>query len=263
MRTGTTLVAELLGSHPDVDYLGFELAEEWASWTGVPWGAPGADDVACPPLDATLATDEMADRVQAGLSELLRERGRRPERPGRVVVLKSPHFWHRLPFVLALLPGARVIRTRRGLLPTVASLRRLWERSLRDHGRVHHLPLGADACWDFVPTDLASDVDPPRTFPGGDVEVLAEFHRRVEDRLDAVERDRPDLVVASVDHERLVCDPSATTATLQAALGLPVRLLEPPEPLDPARCHEWRRLLDDEDLRALEVPPAPLPASGQ
>nr|WP_274387481.1 sulfotransferase [Salsipaludibacter albus] len=254
MRTGTTLVARLLDSHSEVDYLGFELAEDWSAWTGLPWGAPGADDVACPPLHAMAASPSMARRTRAGLTRMRRDR----DVPRRnLVVVKSPHFWHRLPFMLALLPGARVVRTRRGMLPTVASLGRLWDRALRDHGRLHHLPEAPDACWDFVPADRADEFDPARTFPGGDVRVLAEFHGRVEDHLDEFERARPGTVVATVEHERLVRAPGETTSMLQRSLGLPVRRLRPPEPLDPARCEEWRWLLDDDDLRTLGVDPDP------
>jgi hypothetical protein len=74
MRTGTTLVAQLLGSHPDVHYLGFELAEQWADWTGLPWGAPGAGHITGPPLDTEDATPERVAAVRTGLGRLLADR---------------------------------------------------------------------------------------------------------------------------------------------------------------------------------------------
>ncbi|MBW3658134.1 MAG: sulfotransferase [Actinobacteria bacterium] len=248
MRTGTTLVAELLDSHPDVTYLGFELSEEWSDWTGLPWGAPGADDVSCPPVGVAEATPERIAAARDGVTRLLRDAAPTdPDaRPG-TVVLKNPHVWHRLPFLCAVLPGARVVRTRRDRRATVASLRRLWDRALDQHGRVHHLPEDPDRCWDFVPAADAGAYDPLRTFPGGDVGVLAEFHRRVERCLDRFADDHPGRIVAEVAQEDLVRDFAATTSGLLAALDLPPASLVPPEPLDPDRLDEWRDLLTQDE----------------
>lgn len=251
MRTGTTFLARLLGSHPRAAYLGFELAEEWSDWTGLPFGAPGADDLTCPPLGPHAATPVRVARVRAGLSTLLDEHVREDDARPDVVVLKNPHLWHRLPFVFAVLPTARVVRTHRSLEPTVASLRRLWDRALSQHDRVHHLPRDPSRCWDFVPRIDADRYDPARTFPGGDVEVLAEFVRRTEDRLDATAARHPDRFVAAVSHEELVRDFDATAAGLARALDLVDGELSPPEPLDPSRLDEWRELLDHHERSVL------------
>lgn len=252
MRTGTTLVARILDSHPRAAYLGFELAEQWADWTGLPFGAPGADDVACPPLDAADATPGRVERARAGLNRLLRrhlaDTGARPD----LVVLKSPHLWHRLGFVFEVLPQARVVRTRRGLMATVASLERLWERALAQHGRVHHLPSDVSRCWDFVPAAGAGGYDRDRTFPGGRVEVLAEFVDRVENALDQLERRRPGRCATVVSQRHLLFEFDETIRQLQTSLNLPLLALEPPEPLDPARLDEWRELLAPAQRRALE-----------
>ena len=250
MRTGTTLVAELLASRPDVAYLGFELSEQWAGWTGLPWAAPGADDRTCPALSAAEATPERVTAVREGLTDLLREQVG-PAAPPETVVLKNPHLWHRLPFVAEVLPRPRVVRTRRDRRATVASLRRLWDRSLAQHDHVHHLPRDPDRCWDYVPTGEVHDLDPQRTFPGGDVAVLAEFLDRAEARLDATAKAAPELVDAEVAHEDLVRDLEETATRLQRDLGLDPVPLIPPEPLDPARLDEWRTLLSEDELRRL------------
>lgn len=239
MRTGTTLVAELLDTHPDVVYLGFELSEQWGAWTGLPWGAPGADDRHCPPLEAADATPERVQAVRTGLAGRLREQVGDGPWP-TTVVLKNPHWWHRLTFVTAVLPGARIVRTRRGLLPSVASLQRLWQRSLTQHHRVHHLPTDPTHCWDYVPADRAGGLDPRRTFPGGDLEVLVEFLARTERALAATP------VTTEVRHEELLTTPDRVLDEVQAAVGLRARRLTPPEPLDPSRIDEWRHLLDDD-----------------
>lgn len=253
MRTGTTLVARLLDSHPNAIYLGFELAEQWADWTGLPWGAPGADDIACPPFDTDDATPARVAAAREGLSRLLttrtgatgapQEQDSGTGKPPGTVVLKNPHFWHRLPFVCTVLPSARIVRTRRPLLPTVASLRRLWGRALEQHGRVHHLPERPDHCWDFVPWRIKGRFDPRRTFPGGNPRVLAEFHDRVNRRLDQFATSEPGRMITEVDHEVLVRRFNETTALLLEDVGLPSATLHPPEPLDPQRLDEWRSLL--------------------
>lgn len=248
MRTGTTLVAELLDSHPEVAYPGFELSEEWADWTGLPWGAPGGDDVACPPLRRS---DAMRDRIlaiRAGLTKRFEEHiGASPGPRPRTVVLENPHLWHRLPFLRAVLPGVRIVRTRRGRQATVASLDRLWDRAVVQHGRMHHLPLEQDHCWDFVPAADADTYQEERTFPGGDVRVLAEFVDRVERQLDRFDAEQPARIVHEVIHEDLVRAPVPASRSLQSALGLPISELRPPEPLDPGRVDEWRQLLSREE----------------
>lgn len=249
MRTGTTLVAELLDTHPDVAYLGFELSEQWADWTGLPWGAPGADDRHCPPLGPADATPGRVEAVRAGLARRLREHVGDGPLP-TTVVLKNPHWWHRLAFVTAVLPTARIVRTCRGLLPTVASLQRLWQRSLAQHDRVHHLPNDPTSCWDYVPADEAAGLDPRRTFPGGDLAVLVEFLVRTDTTLDAA---TAETQATEVGHEQLLTNPDRVMVQLQRALEFTPHRLTPPEPLDASRINEWRRLLDGDAERAVRA----------
>lgn len=253
MRTGTTFLARTFDTHPAVEYLGFELTEQWSDWTGLPFGAPGSDDRGCPPLGLREATPSRVARARAGLSAMLRDRVRRTGRAPGMVVLKNPHLWHRIPFVLGVLPHVRIIRTSRDLRGTVASLRRLWDRSLQQHGRVHHLPEGPDWCWDYIPTEEASGYEPDRTFPDGDIRTLAEFIDRVESQLDRTARRMPDRLVASVHHRELVEDFEAVISRLQHALALPSHPLHPPERLDPSRLDEWRQLLSAADIEKLSA----------
>lgn len=54
-----------------------------------------------------------------------------------------------------------------------------------------------------------------------------------------------------VSQEELVTDLTATARRLQRSLGLAVRELVPPQPLDPGRLDEWRSLLTADERRLL------------
>lgn len=246
-RSASTLVAELLGSREDCHYLWFELSEEISRATGVPFGAPGPDDLLCPPLTSDDADDEQA----YALRQFLRDRCELDGvEPGARLVIKNPHLWHRLGWVRALLPGARLVVTVRDLRPTVASLKVLWQRSLRQHARMHHLPEDPERCWDYVVPEESDRFAPVRLFPGGNVEVLAEFWLRANRRLAAaVEAGR---VTAVVRHERTLADPHRAASELQRTLGLDPARLRPPEPIEPRRQQEWRDRLEPAEHRALE-----------
>lgn len=246
-RSASTLVAELLGSREDCHYLWFELSEEISRATGVPFAAPDSDDLLCPQLTCDDATDEQAHAMR----RLLRARCERDDvEPGAHLVIKNPHLWHRLGWVRTLLPHARLIVTVRDLHPTVASLKILWQRSLRQHAHMHHLPEDPDRCWDYVAPEESHRFPSDRIFPGGSVEVLAEFWLRANRRLAAaVETGQ---VVAVVRHERTLADPDRAAHRLQRALGLDPVSLHPSEPIEPERQDEWRDRLDPAEHRALE-----------
>lgn len=246
-RSASTLVAELLGSRPDRHYLGFELSEQMSEATGVPFAAPGADDRRCPALDRDDATPSQS----VALGQLLRDRAdEEGVGPAQRLVVKNPHLWHRLGWIRALLPSCRVVVTVRDLRPTVASLKVLWERSLDQHGHVHHLPEQDDRCWDYLPRSQRGGFDPRRTFPGGDVTVLAEFWLRANSRLaDAVRRG---AVEAVVRHEDTLATPELTSARLQRDLGLEPTPIHAPEPIEPARQSQWRDRLTASERAALE-----------
>lgn len=245
-RSASTLVAELLGSREDCHYLGFELSEQISDATGVPFGAPGSGDLRCPPLDVADATPAQARATR----ELLRDRCEQEGvEPGTRLVIKNPHLWHRLGWIRALLPGALLVATSRDLRPTVASLKVLFQRSLRREDHLHHLPLDPNSCWDYVPSQ-AEGLARERTFPGGRVDVLAEFWLRVNCRL--AEAAAGGMLEAVVRHERTLEDPDRAADRLQRELGLQPVSLDPPEPIEPARQEGWRDRLTDAEHAVLE-----------
>lgn len=246
-RSASTLVAELLGDRRDIHYVGFELSEQISDATGAPFAAPGSDDRTCPSLGTEDATAAQAHRMREMLARRARDEGA-PD--GARLVVKNPHLWHRLGWIRALLPGSQLVATVRDLRPTVASLKILWQRSLRDHEHLHHLPEDEDRCWDYVPPDEVRNYDPARTFPGGDVRVLAEFWLRANRRL----AEAADLgqLAAVARHEHTLNEPDAAARELQRELGLEPRELDAPEPIDPTRQEEWRQRLTRDEHDVLE-----------
>jgi hypothetical protein len=162
-----------------------------------------------------------------------------------VLVLKNPHLWHRLPYLRAVLPGVRFVRCRRDPVQLVASLRRLFRRSQRGYGVVHHLPVDPTHCWDLTPVAEQGGLDPARCFPGGDLEVLVDYVVRVDARLDAELEGAGDHV-ATVDHDDIVSDLDAVVQRLQTTLDLAPTGLRPPAPVDPGRTEDHLDLLDED-----------------
>lgn len=165
-------------------------------------------------------------------------------------MIENPHLWHRLGSIRSLLPSCQVVVTVRDLRPTVASLKILWQRSLRQHGHLHHLPEEDDSCWDYLPRSAPRPADERRTFPGGGVSVLAEFWLRANRRLaDVAGRGEVDAIVR---HEDTLEAPGRTSEQLQCDLGLDPVPLRAPEPIEPHRQAEWRGRLTAAEHAALE-----------
>lgn len=251
VRSGTTILAECLGEHPEVAWIrgvfGQELSAEWRKWGGIEIAVPGlASAAGCPPVAVAEATDDRHLRLQRGFAQLLRRQG-----AGKRLLNKQPHLWNKLGFVHAVFPRARLVVTSRDLRSTVASTQLLWMRLAHAQGVAHYLPPAADACWSCVPPTPMGDVDTARLFPGGEIRVLAEYWLRVyeaiEDALGKFERP------IAVRHRDLASRPRETVAALAAALDLTPVARAPSVELDPGRNDRWRRFLSSRERRELDA----------
>lgn len=251
VRSGTTILTECLGEHPEVAWIrgrfGQELSAEWCRWGGIEIAVPGlASAAGCPAVAVADATDHRHLRLRRGFAQLMVREG-----PGKRLLNKQPHLWNKLGFVHAVFPRARLIVTSRDLRSTVASTQLLWMRLAHTQGIAHYLPPAADACWSCVPPTPMGDVDPARLFPGGETRVLAEYWLRVyeaiEDALGIFERP------IAVRHRDLASRPRETVAALAAALDLAPAPCAPSVELDPGRNERWRRFLSSRERRELDA----------
>ena len=178
MRSGTTLLADLLGSHEEIVYVPFELREAWSA-AGVPMASPKTQDRICEQLDAR----DIAQVDVAKLKHLFAEAyhtARKEKDTTALFLCKNPHLCNKLPLVDAIFPQARYIWILRHPLQVVNSLRRLFERVHAETGVRHYWPssLGAASrrCWQCVQKgDAMPEIDAERFFPGGNILYLAEY----------------------------------------------------------------------------------------
>lgn len=238
MRSGTTLLADLLGRVPGVVHCPFELKHLWSEAGGVAMASPRTRDSVCPELDASAVRPGQATRLaDAFLAEFRRRGGRR----GDVFLTKNPHLVNKLPFVRALFPDARFIFIRRRMPAVVASLVALFEDVCGRQRTWHVWPepraAGATRCWEafhHVPPPPA--VDPSRCFPGGDVRFLAEYWLESNLAITRFAADLSDGMGLAVAAEDLLAEPDRELTRCLAHLGVhPGDLTAVRAVVDPAR----------------------------
>lgn len=249
VRSGTTLLADCLGVHPQILNVGFELSSEWHEFTGMPIATPGVDSLCCGPLTAGDLDPCTKERARRQFAELASRRG-----GGRHTLFlnKNPHFWNKVPYLRELFPDARFVVLSRSLRSTVASTKKLWEKMFRDWSGRHHLPEAADECWWFGREEQMDDevLASPRTFPGGDVPVLAEYWLRTYRRLERDLGDAPTLPVAYSD---FVASPVAQLRRIQTFAGIAPNPLKLPVEILQGRDERWRETLDSREQQALQA----------
>jgi len=248
VRSGSTLLARCLGEHPLIRYVGFELSGEWSRFGGAPIAGVETDDPHCPALGAEHASTGLRDALRGRFADLLAEEG---GEPGERFLNKNPHLSNKLPFVRALFPDAAVVVTGRDLRSTVASTKVLWTLTLtEDTGQRHYLPPDPAACWSCSPPLPLEDLDPARTFPGGDVRVIADYWLRTYEAIDAelAAFERPVLV----RHRDLVAAPREVVSRVVGELGIPARDFDLSETIDRGRNRRWRRILTARERADLE-----------
>lgn len=246
VRSGTSFLARAIGAHPAVLLTGFELLREWVTYAEVEIAAPGLGCAHCRPAQGDGRSEhELAAMRQRFAALHVRKGGWRHTR----FFNKNPHLWNKLSLVHRLFPDACYVVTSRDLVSTVASTKRLWEKMHRDWGIRYYLPPEADRCWSCAPPLTDRALEPARTFPGGDVAVLAEYWLRTYETIEAALAER-DHVVA-VRHAALVSNPRAALERVFAGLALPALPHHLPEAIQPRRNQRWREILRREEIDRL------------
>ncbi len=209
-RSNTTLIGRVLAQNPSVTDVPGELIREWSTSGGTSIASPRSGYMNCPRLLDCCEAD--ADAIRRGLCRAWLAAGGR----GRLVN-HNPHLAFRLPVVTTLFPDAAIVVTSRGLIGTVASLKRLWQEHYNRFGVCHVLP-ASDDCWSCLPASQVPAAAGERVFPGGDVRVLAEYWLRTY------------LVIADHPAQERFChlrfsdfvgDPLLSLRNLESALALP------------------------------------------
>lgn len=255
MRSGTTLLAELLGRSPDVGHCPFELKDLWSEITGFPMASAKTRDEICPELAAHHATQDVARR----LADVFIQRMKTLENKNANAVFlnKNPHLCNKLSYVQGLFPDARFIWIHRHLPQTVASLKRLFSDVKQRQGTWHWWPERevnvGNRCWNAVHSEnKAAHIPADRLFPGGKVRYLAEYwletNRAVAEFFARVPPNRR----ITLSEEALVAEPIGQTVRCLARLCLPYFELEgSPIAIDTTRNEEWKFLLSPRECAEL------------
>lgn len=251
MRSGTTLLAELLGRHPNVIHCPFELRGVWSKKGEIPMASPKTLDRKCPHLtEADIKPGQLQRLSRAFLDEMKKNKGNKNIKD-TIFLNKNPHLGNKLPFVNALFPDARFIWIYRDMPSVAASLKKILTKNV-----IHYWPKKKNPesvrCWECFFNGIPADVNRNRCFPGGDVKFLAEYwyetNRAILEFAESISPDR----FFFIKEEDLIKNPEKVLTECQTFLGLPINL---PKALiakiDRNRNELWSKRLSKSELKSL------------
>jgi len=178
MRSGTTLLADLLGESNLIVHCPFELKDIWSAVGGVQMACPKTRDELCHELGAQDVKPGQREKLTAAFMERMSAVGGN-KAADAVFLNKNPHLCNKLPLVDALFPDASFIWIYRKLPSVVSSLDSLFDGVNRRQQTWHYWPKPqtgtVNRCWHTFHFTLPDGIDMSRCFPGGDVRYLAEY----------------------------------------------------------------------------------------
>jgi hypothetical protein len=257
IRSGTTLLAELLGQSPGIVHCPFELKHIWSSVGGVPMASPRTRDTICEASSATEVRPGQAEALSRAFVAEMRKHSA-GKRSDALFLNKNPHLSYKLPMVDALFPDARFIWISRPFPQVVASIKRLFEQSPERSQTWHYWPTPNPQrnarCWyNIHQKEFPNERDLARVFPGGNISYFAEYwletNRAVADYLGTLPDERGLMVL----EEDLIRDPDAEIARCLAFLGQPAhRSFDLNRTVDPTRNEGWEAVLSEQEHMSLQ-----------
>jgi hypothetical protein len=256
MRSGTTLLAEMLNRSPYIAHCPFELKDLWSQVGGIPMASAKTRDLTCPEYSAKDARGGQRENLLASFRQRMTTWVGKA--PGATFLNKNPHLSNKLPLVHALFPDARFIWIHRELPQVVASIKRLFEDVCQRQGTWHWWPYPSvttrSRCWNaFHSPKDRPDVSYDRIFPGGDVQFIAEYWFETNRAIAEFFATTPAACRLEIAEEALVADPGKEISRIAAKLEIPFSTEVDLENLiDRSRNERWRDLLDDRQLEILD-----------
>jgi hypothetical protein len=171
MRSGTTLLLDMLTEHPQLLKIGRELNFAWTEVGGANCGAWGLKN-SCDHLteadfnprfvqNMTYYFANSINYEKRLVKTMMRYRRKKQKGSGGVTkdwdqiipVNKSPHITNKLRYVHALFPDSKIILIIRGIHGQVNSQRRMYDKALVELGIDSYLPPDSKNCWQHVTPD--------------------------------------------------------------------------------------------------------------
>ncbi|MEQ9000872.1 MAG: sulfotransferase [Coleofasciculus sp. B1-GNL1-01] len=250
-KGGTTLLANCMGHHPNIchpTYAHFELSPEWCKLADIDIAALATHKQNCPPLRAEDVTDTIRQNVREGFARLMVEEG---GSKNTRFFNKSPHLWNKLPFVHSIFPDAHLLVSSRDIVSSVASLKETWAKQHKLTGVKYYFPIDGKHCWSSIWPNSSAQIEPERTFPGGEVSVLAEYWLRV---YTTIEENAPQFDVVFPVHSRDFAEnPGLVVSQVHKALNLPDVDYSLPTRLKPSKNQRWREMLTQQEQESLKA----------
>lgn len=251
MRSGTTMLADLLGQHPNIIHCPFELRGVWSRAGNVPMASPKTQDRKCPCLKETEVRPGQAERLsRAFIAEMKKNKGSKNINHASFLN-KNPHLGNKLPFVNALFPEARFIWIYRDLPSVTASLKKILNRKV-----IHYWPEKEEPetvrCWECFFNGIPHQVDSNRCFPGGDVKYIAEYWYETNSAISNFAKSISSDRIFLIKEEELIKHPEKVLANCQSFLGLPIYLPKNMiAKIDGNRNELWNKGLSDTEIKSL------------
>lgn len=256
MRSGTTLLAELLDLSPHVRHCPFELKDIWSRESGIPMASPKTGDHFCPQQSAEDASEQQAERLIKAFSERARQCSDKSQ--SSVFLNKNPHLCNKLPWVQRLFPEARFIWIHRHMPQVVASLIRLFEDVRQRQAVVHVWPEQTEPnyirCWEVYRDDqMPDDIPPDRVFPGGNPVWLAEYWLESNLAIKQFASYVPHSVL-QIGEESLLSNPMEAIANCLAYMEIPLLSEETELPhIENERNETWRGRINAHERATLST----------
>jgi hypothetical protein len=252
MRSGTTLLADLLGSHPNIIHCPFELKHVWSRAGKVPMASPKTLDRICPQLnESDVKPGQKQKLVRAFHREMIKNKGKK-HIPNSVFLNKNPHLCNKLPFVQTLFPNARFIWIYRDLPSVTASLKKL----LKHHNLVHYWPYKSNEetirCFNLFHRTLPKNIDRARCFPGGDAKYLAEYWYENNKAVSDFSKTVPPGQIFIIKEEELIHNPEKVLTECLDFLKLPgIIPYHIITNIQPGRNNLWHTRLSKRELESI------------
>ena len=252
-RSGTTMLADMLGSSPYVAHCSFELKDIWSHVGGVSMASPKTRDQYCPECFGETASQEMRERLIRAFGERISVlQGKSMD---AIFLNKNPHLSNKLGLVKALFPDSRIIWTYRHLPQVVASIKALFADVYKRQNTRHWWPLSSpetrNRCWNAIHFDKGmEDIPVNRIFPGGDVYYIAEYWLETNRAIAEFFTKAYNSRCIRVEQERFIASPEMEMARIYGALQLPLFQIEHFH-LDKKRNELWNEILDGSEHASL------------
>lgn len=252
-RSGTTVLAELLGKSPYVAYCPFELKDIWSRVGKIPMASPKTRDLDCPEYFGESASLNMRKELTMAFEERINIlHGKHKD---AIFLNKNPHLSNKLGLVTSLFPDARIIWTYRHMIQVVASVKKLFTDVYHRQQTRHWWPQVSvetrNRCWSAIYSDEEMEAIPAdRIFPGGDVYYIAEYWLETNRAISEFLTETLNTRCIQVEQEQFVASPEIEVARLYGSLKLPFFQIKHFN-LDRERNRIWKEILNQKEISSL------------